>query len=67
MIHAGFTSANVEQGTFPHAEVIGDIGASLPLLAERLEGKLGTDDSILDLRQKILGHINERARTNVSP
>jgi acetolactate synthase I/II/III large subunit len=67
VIHVGFTSANVEQVFFPHAEVIGDIGASLPLLAERLEGKLGSDSSIPDLRQKILGHINERAEDERFP
>ena len=33
VIHIGFTSANVEQVFFPHAEVIGDIGASLELLS----------------------------------
>ena len=40
MIHVGYISANVEQVFFPHAEVIGDIGSSLPLLADRLEGRL---------------------------
>ena len=42
VIHIGFTSANVEQVYFPHAEVVGDIGASLALLADRLGGKLRT-------------------------
>jgi acetolactate synthase-1/2/3 large subunit len=67
VIHVGFTSANVEQVFFPHAEVIGDIGASLPLLAERLEGKLEADESMLELRQEILGHINERAEDDRFP
>jgi acetolactate synthase I/II/III large subunit len=67
VIHVGFTSANVEQVFFPHAEVIGDIGASLPLLAERLEGKLEADESMLELRQEILGHINERAEDERFP
>jgi acetolactate synthase-1/2/3 large subunit len=67
VIHVGFTSANVEQVFFPHAEVIGDIGASLPLLAERLEGRVRPDDSFPDLRQKILGHINERAEDERFP
>jgi acetolactate synthase-1/2/3 large subunit len=67
VIHVGFTSANVEQVFFPHAEVIGDIGASLPLLAERLEGRLRPDDSFPDLRQKILEHINERAEDERFP
>jgi acetolactate synthase-1/2/3 large subunit len=67
VIHVGFTSANVEQVFFPHAEVIGDIGASLPLLAERLEGRLQMDGSFPDLRQTILGHINERAQEDRFP
>jgi acetolactate synthase-1/2/3 large subunit len=67
VIHIGFTSANVEQVFFPHAEVIGDIGASLPLLAERLEGRLKVDDAFPDLRQKILGHINDRAEDERFP
>jgi acetolactate synthase-1/2/3 large subunit len=61
VIHVGFTSANVEQVFFPHAEVIGDIGASLPLLADRLDGRLDPDGSLLDLRGKILARINDRA------
>ena len=40
VIHIGFTSANVEQVFFPHAEVVGDIGSSLSLLADRLDGRL---------------------------
>src|SRR4051794_22574499 len=67
VIHVGFISANVEQVFFPHAEVIGDIGASLPLLAQRLEERLQTDGSFPDLRQKILNHINERAEDGRFP
>ena len=40
VIHVGYMPANVEEVYFPHAEVIGDIGPSLDLLADRLEGKL---------------------------
>ena len=40
VIHVGYTPANVEQVYFPHAEVVGDVGPSLALLADRLEGKL---------------------------
>src|SRR3712207_207857 len=61
VIHIGFTSANVEQVFFPHAEVVGDIGASLALLADRLGGKLDPDPEFLSLRQEILARINERA------
>ena len=42
VIHISFTPANVEQVYFPHAEVVGDVGPSLALLADRLEGKLET-------------------------
>ncbi|GEO17285.1 acetolactate synthase large subunit [Microvirga aerophila] len=61
VIHIGFTSANVEQVFFPHAEVVGDIGASLALLADRLGGKLDPDPELLNLRQEILVRINDRA------
>lgn len=61
VIHIGFTSANVEQVFFPHAEVVGDIGASLALLADRLGGKLDPDAELLNLRQEILARINDRA------
>ena len=61
VIHIGFTSANVEQVYFPHAEVVGDIGASLSLLADRLGGKLDPDPDFLKLREDILGRINDRA------
>ena len=60
VIHIGFTSATVEQVFFPHAEVVGDIGASAILLADRLEGKLRPDPEFLGLRQAVLERINER-------
>src|SRR5689334_13069007 len=40
VIHVGYTPANVEQVYFPHAEVVGDVGPSLDLLADRVEGRL---------------------------
>ena len=40
VIHVGYTPASVEEVYFPHAEVIGDVGPSLALLADRLEGRL---------------------------
>ncbi|EWY38254.1 acetolactate synthase [Skermanella stibiiresistens SB22] len=67
VIHIGFTTASVEQVFFPHAEVIGDIGASLPMLADRLEGKLEPDGSFAELRQSILAHINDRAEEDRFP
>jgi acetolactate synthase-1/2/3 large subunit len=33
VIHVGHTFATVEQVFFPHAEVVGDMGASLSMLA----------------------------------
>ena len=43
VIHVGFVSANVEEVFYPDAELIGDIGASVTALADRLEGKLSPD------------------------
>ena len=61
VIHVGYTSANVEQVFFPHAEVLGDIGASLALLADRIEGKVKTDQAFMGLRDEIRGRIQQRA------
>jgi acetolactate synthase-1/2/3 large subunit len=59
VIHIGYTSANVEEVFFPHAEILGDIGPSLTLLADQLEGKLKLDAAFLALREEILGRIAE--------
>jgi acetolactate synthase-1/2/3 large subunit len=67
VIHIGFTSANVEQVFFPHAEVVGDIGASLTLLADRLRGKVEAGPEFLSLRQEILARINDRATEDRFP
>jgi acetolactate synthase I/II/III large subunit len=61
VIHIGFTPANVEQVFFPHAEVIGDVGVSVTLLADRLEGKVKVDSAFTGLRAEILAHIRDRA------
>ncbi|SEB00022.1 acetolactate synthase large subunit [Rubrimonas cliftonensis] len=61
IIHVGYQSATVEQVYHPDLEVIGDIGAAVEALAERLENRLTPDDAMLDLRQKILARINDRA------
>jgi len=61
VIHIGFTPANVEQVFFPHAEVVGDVGPSVTLLADRLEGKLKIDPAFLGLRAEILARIRDRA------
>src|SRR4029079_17787193 len=38
--HVSATPATVEQVYFPQAEAVGDVGPSLALLADRLEGQL---------------------------
>jgi len=67
VIHIGYQSASVEQVYHPDAEVIGDIGATVTGLADRLEGKLEPDPSMLELRQTILAKINERSEEDRFP
>jgi acetolactate synthase-1/2/3 large subunit len=67
VIHVGYVSANVEEVFYPDAELIGDIGASVAALAERLEGKLSPDQGMPQLRKNILAHINERAEDERFP
>src|ERR1700691_1411642 len=61
VVHVGYQPANVEQVYFPQTEVIGDIGPSLGLLADRLEGKIPNAGALLSLREGILAHIADRA------
>jgi acetolactate synthase-1/2/3 large subunit len=61
VLHVGYLPATVEEVYFPHAELIGDVGPSLALLADRLEGKLPRARALLPLRDQILAHIGERA------
>jgi acetolactate synthase-1/2/3 large subunit len=61
VIHIGYTPATVEQVFFPHGEIVGDVGPSLALLADRLEGKLKTASALLPLREGILRRIGDRA------
>ena len=61
VIHVSYTPANVEQVYFPHAEVVGDLGASLELLADRIEGRLHHAGALLPLRDGILSRIADRA------
>jgi acetolactate synthase-1/2/3 large subunit len=61
VMHVGYLPATVEEVYFPHAELIGDIGPSLALLADRLEGKLPRAGALLPLRDEILARIGERA------
>jgi acetolactate synthase-1/2/3 large subunit len=61
VIHVSYTPASVEQVYFPDAEVIGDVGPSLELLADRVEGRLAHAGALLPLREAILSHIADRA------
>jgi acetolactate synthase I/II/III large subunit len=67
VIHVGYVPATVEEVYFPHAEVLGDVGPSLALLAERLEGKLQRASALLPLRETILAHLAERATESRFP
>jgi acetolactate synthase I/II/III large subunit len=64
VVHVGYQPANVEQIYFPQAEVIGDIGPSLRLLADRIEGRLPHAGALLPLRENILRRIGARATEN---
>ena len=61
VIHVGFTPASVEQVYFPHAEIVGDVGTNVMLLADRLEGKVKIDPAFTGLRGQILARIRDRA------
>ena len=61
VIHVGYLPATVEQVYFPQAEVIGDLGPSLGLLADRLEGGIPNAKALLPLREGILARLASRA------
>ncbi len=67
VVHVGYTPANVDQVYFPHAEVVGDVGPSLELLADRVEGKLHHAGALLSLRDGILARIADRAEEDRWP
>lgn len=67
VIHVSFQSATVEQVYQPDIEVLGDIGASVAALADRLEGRLTEDAGMMELRQKILARLNDRAEEDRFP
>jgi acetolactate synthase-1/2/3 large subunit len=60
-VHVGYQPANVEQVYFPQFEVVGDIGPSLRLLADRVEGRIRNAGALLPLRESILDRIAARA------
>jgi acetolactate synthase I/II/III large subunit len=61
VLHVSYVPAVVEEVYFPHAEVVGDIGSSLKLLADRIQGKLPNAGALLPLREGILARIADRA------
>jgi acetolactate synthase I/II/III large subunit len=61
VIHISYTPATVELVYFPHAEVVGDVGPSLELLADRVEGRLPNAPALLPMREQILARIADRA------
>ena len=67
VIHIGYMPATVEAVFFPHAEVVGDVGPSLALLAERMEGSLKNASALLPLREQILAQLADRATESRFP
>jgi acetolactate synthase-1/2/3 large subunit len=59
VIHIGATPATVEQVYFPQAEIVGDVGASLKAIADRVAGKLPHASALLGLREGILARLAE--------
>jgi len=67
VIHVGYVPATVEAVFFPHAEVVGDVGPSLALLGDRLEGRLKNASALLPLREQILARLADRATESRFP
>ena len=61
VIHVGYTPPTIEEVYFPHASVVGDIGPSLTMLADRLDGDLPHAAALLPLRDGILAHLAQGA------
>ena len=61
VIHVSYTPANVERVYFPQCEVVGDVGPSLELLADRVEGRLHNAGALLGLREGILKRLTDRS------
>jgi acetolactate synthase-1/2/3 large subunit len=67
VLHVAYVSATVEEVYAPNAELIGDVGRSLKLLADRLVGRLPNAGALLPLREEILARIGDRARESRYP
>ena len=61
VVHVGYQPATVEQVYFPQAEVIGDIGPSLRVLADQIAGKIPHAQALLPLREGILSRVAARS------
>ena len=61
VVHVGYQPATVEQVYFPQAEVIGDIGPSLRVLADHVAGKIPNAQALLPLREGILDRLMARS------
>ncbi len=67
VIYVSYTPATVEQVYFPQCEVVGDVGPSLELLADRVEGRLHHAGALLSLREGILKSIAARSEEDRFP
>ena len=67
VLHVGYLPATVEEVYFPQAELIGDVGPTLTLLADRLQDQLPRAQALLPLREEILAHIADRAEESRYP
>ena len=57
VIHVSYAPPNIEEVYFPQASVVGDVGPSLSLLADRLEGQLPNCSALLPMRDGILARV----------
>jgi acetolactate synthase-1/2/3 large subunit len=67
VLHIGYQPATVEAVYWPQTEVIGDVGPTLQLLADRLEGQLPDAGALLPLRAGILAKLEDRATESRFP
>ena len=67
VLHIGYLPATVEEVFFPQAEVVGDVGPSLAVLGDLLEGALPNASALLPLREEILAHLTDRATESRFP
>ena len=67
VIYVSYTPATVEQVYFPQCEVVGDVGPSLELLADRIEARLHDAGALLPLREGILSRVADRNTENRWP